>query len=172
MNGEPEKAEKAAQISILQNLLGVLANGTQYLSMHLTNPERAEIILKRLEKVMEVFEVDKLHSNTALLIYYQASIYYCMQQKIPEALGELKKFTDCSIGMINHGIRLHGDGFFTKLDEWFDELDLGAEPVRDEKLIISDILKMFENPALSILFEHEEYKRLKKHLQNECKKSR
>jgi transcriptional regulator with XRE-family HTH domain len=171
MNGEPEKAEKAAQISILQNLLGVLANGNQYLSIHLSNPELAEIILKRLEKVMEIFEVDRLHSNTALLIYYQAAIYYCMQQKITEALGKLKKFTDCSVGIINHGIRLHGDGFFTKLDSWFNELDMGAEPVRNEKLIIKDILQMLENPALSILFEHEEYKQLKKHLLKEGKKS-
>lgn len=164
MNGEPEKAEKAAQISILLDLLGVLNNGNQYLSMHLSNPEPAEIILKRLEKVMEIFEVDRLHSNTALQIYYQAAIYYCMHQKIPEAIEKLEKFADCSISMINHGIRLHGDGFFTMLDEWFDEQDLGADPVRNEKLIISDILKMLDNPALSILFEHEEYEQVKRHL--------
>lgn len=170
MNGEPEKAEKVAQISILINLMGVLSIGTQYLSMHLSDPELAEIILERLEKVMEIFEADKLQSNTALIIYYQAAIFYCMNQRKTEAIEELKKFTECSINMINQGIKLHGDGFFTKLDEWFDELDLGGEPVRNKKLIISDIFQMLENPALSILFEHEEYKKIKKQLQKEGKK--
>ncbi len=164
LNGEPEKAEKAAQISILLDLLGVLNNGNQYLSMHISDPELAETILKRLEKVMEIFEVDRLHSNTALLIYYQAAIYYCMQQKIPEAIEKLERFADCSIDMVNHGMRLHGDGFFTMLDEWFNEQELGADPVRNEKLIITDILTMFENPVFSILFEHEEYKKLKRRL--------
>ncbi|ROR23992.1 DNA-binding XRE family transcriptional regulator [Mobilisporobacter senegalensis] len=167
MTGETKKAEKTAQISILTNLLGILGSGVNYLSMHLSDPELAELILKRLEKVVEIFETDRLHPNISLLVFYQATIFYCLQQKIPEALGELKKFTDCSIYMINQGVRLHGDEFFTKLDEWFDELDLGAEPVRNKKLVIADIFKMYENPALSSLFEEEEYKELKKRLQRE-----
>lgn len=169
LNGEPDKAEKAAQVSIFTNLLGILSCGIQYFSMHLSEVELAESILQRLEKVMDIFEVSKLHSNISLIIYYQAAIYYCMNQRKAEAIEQLQKFADCSIYMINKGIRLHGDGFFTKLDDWFHELDLGSEPVRNENLIISDILQMFENPGLSILFDCKEYKQLKKHLQNEIK---
>lgn len=164
MNGEPDKAEKNVQISMLMNLFVLLSSGAQYLSMQLMNPGRAELIIEKLEKLMEIFEADKIQSNTALAFYYQAAVFYCSQQRKTEALDQLKRFAGCSIHMIDQGIRLHGNDFFTRVDEWFNELDLGAGPVRNEKLIISDILRLFENPSLSILFEAEEYQQLKKRL--------
>ncbi|MBP7174705.1 MAG: helix-turn-helix transcriptional regulator [Thermoclostridium sp.] len=172
LNGEPEKAEKAIQINMLMNLLGLFSNGSLYLSMHLQNARLAELIINRLEKLMKIFEADKLHNNTALAIYYQAAIFYCMQDKKQEALEKMKKYANCSIDMIEHGIKLHGDGFFTKVDEWFNELDLGADPVRNVKLIVSDILRMFENPSLSVLFDMEEYQQLKKTLHRRLQKEK
>lgn len=165
MNGEAEKAETTTQISMLMHLAGILSTGSQYLSMHLQNPELAEKIIQRLERLIQIFEADKLQSNTALSIYYQAAVFYCLQQRKSEALEELKKFASCSTYMIKHGVMLHGDSFFSKVDQWYNELALGAAPVRNEKLIIADILKIFENPALSILFEMEEYQLLKKQMQ-------
>ncbi len=172
MNGESEKAEKVIQINMLMHLLGILSSGSQYLSMHLKNIELAEIIINRLEKLMEIFKADKLHNNTALAIYYQAALFYCMQEKKQEALEELKKFANCSIDMIEQGIRLHGDDFFTKVDEWFGELDLGTGSVRNVKLIVSDILQVFENPSLSILFDTEEYQQLKRTLYKRLRKDK
>ena len=95
-----------------------------------------------------------------------------LREEKQEALEKMKKYANCSIDMIEHGIKLHGDGFFTKVDEWFNELDLGADPVRNVKLIVSDILRMFENPSLSVLFDMEEYQQLKKTLHRRLQKEK
>jgi len=167
MNNEMEKAEKTAQISILLSLLGLLSNGSLYFSMKQSEPELAETILKRLEAVMEIFEADRLHPNVSISVYYQAILFYITQNKEKEALEEFKKFSNCCIFMISQGIRLHGDQFFTKLDEWFDSLELGSAPVRNEKLIIADLLKILENPALNMISKYDEYQYLKKYLEKD-----
>ena len=73
----------------------------------------------------------------------------------------LKKFADCAIGIMRNGIRLHGDEFFTLLEPWLEDFDLGTAPVRNERLVISDIKKLLESPPLAILFKEEEYIRIK-----------
>ena len=97
--------------------------------MQLMNPGRAELIIEKLEKLMEIFEADKIQSNTALAFYYQAAVFYCSQQRKTEALDQLKRFAGCSIHMIDQGIRLHGNDFFTRVDEWVQRTGFGAGPV-------------------------------------------
>ncbi|MGM9974839.1 MAG: hypothetical protein ACI33K_12440, partial [Clostridiaceae bacterium] len=161
MNNQMDKAQELAQISMYINLLSLLSNGTMLFSMNFNNERLSTEILRRLEGIMEIFQVDKLHENTALIIYYQATIFYCIHNRVEEALRMLKKFADCAIGIMRNGIRLHGDEFFTLLEPWLEDFDLGTAPVRNERLVISDIKKLLESPPLAILFKEEEYIRIK-----------
>lgn len=168
MNNQMDKAQELTQISMYINLLSLISYGGVYFSMNMDNQELSERILKRLEGVMEIFQVDKLHDNTSLQLYYQATVFYCIYNKANDALREFKKFADCTIRMIRDGIRLRGDDFFTRLDGWLEDFDLGSAPVRNEKLVVSDIIKILENPALSILFDKKEYIQIKETILKEA----
>ena len=161
MNNQMDKAQELAQISMYINLLSLLSSGTMFFSMNLNNEKISLEILRRLEGIMEIFQVDKLHENTALIIYYYSTVFYCIHNRKEEALRMLEKFSNSVLGVIRNGIKLHGDEFFNLIEPWLEDFDLGTAPVRNERLVISDINKLLESPPLDILFEEEEYIRIK-----------
>ena len=169
MNGETDKAEKSAQINLLLNILGVIANGSSLFALYQEDTKKAEQILERMEQVIAVFSLDHLHPNSTISMYYQAALFYGMKNNREETLDKFKKMSVGCIAMMEGNVCLHGDSFFTKLDDWFLELDLGVKPVRNVKLILADMKMMIENPVFSVIRDSIEYRNFQTYLDKQIK---
>ena len=69
------------------------------------------------------------------------------------------------------GIRFHGDRFFNRLDQWYEELELGTAAVRSGASVKESILQGFENPAFGAFKDQERLQRLKERCEKELSKT-
>ncbi len=160
MTGNVQKAKTVLQISIYQHLLSILGVYPNYLLLYVGDIEKFEEILQRILSVCQVFELDTLHPNTAVQLYYAAAQGYAMQGNNEKSLNMLSKYADiCTSNFFP--LLLHGDDFFDCIDEWFNDFDLGSKPPRDEKVVKDSMIQgIISNPSFSVLSEHPKYKRI------------
>ena len=90
---------------------------------------------QRMEALAETFRIQELHP--VLLFPY----YLCMAQNYA-GFGETRKACEYLeryerlAGMTKWPLKLHGDAYFTLLDEWLeDTMPLGNDMPRDVKLV-------------------------------------
>ena len=164
MTGELEKANRFIQIDMYKNILNLVENGIQLLQVHGQNLETCEKIINRIDQLLVAFDLEKLQPNTAANYHYQVAITYCMHQQEDKAYARLERFVDMVFILFEDGISLHGDEFFDQLDSWFAELDLGAQGVRNEKLVIENTIEALENPAFAGLTHKKQLENLKNKL--------
>lgn len=160
--GEINLAKSVLQISTYQHLLQMLGAFPTYLLLHVNEKDKFKEIVKRATAIIEVFEIDTLHPNTAAQIYFAISQGYAIQNEKEAALDALHKYAFvCTTKFFP--LTLHGDAFFDSLEDWFLDFDLGLEPPRDEKLIKTSMIQAIEtNPNFDILREHPRYKNILK----------
>jgi tetratricopeptide (TPR) repeat protein len=158
MVGNVQKAKEVLQVSIYQHLLSSIGFYPSYLLLSVDNVNQFEKILHRILSLFEIFDLDKLHPNSALQVYFAAAQGYAMQENADRALDMLSKYASiCTSNFFPY--TLHGDEFFDSIDEWFNEFDLGAKSPRDEKLIKESMIQsVTANPAFGILTEQPRYK--------------
>jgi transcriptional regulator with XRE-family HTH domain len=166
MVGNVQKAKEALQVSIYQHLLGLISSYPSYLLLFTDKGNQFERNLHRILSVLEIFELDKLHPNAALQVYYAAAHGYAMQGNSERALDMLSKYgAICTSSFFP--FTLHGDEYFDAIDEWFDEFDLGAKSPRDEKLIKESMIQsVTSNPAFEIFAEQPRYKNIVETMKN------
>lgn len=163
--GKIERAKEVYQIALYQHLLFLVGDSAPLLLLHADQPERVEKIIHRTLQVIEAYQLDTLHPNTAAVFYLTAAQVYCMNEKLGECLKLLEKYVyvceHCFFPMT-----LHGDDFFDTLDEWFIEFDLGNQAPRSEQLIRKSMVDAVEgNPAFTGLTENREFQKLVERLQ-------
>ena len=160
MRGDLPRAKKVLQVSIYQHLMSFVGTFPFYLQLYVQEPDRFETVLARALAVSGAFELDSLHPNTTLQIYFAAAQGYAIQGDAEKALDMLGRYADiCTAGFFP--LTLHGDGFFDSIDEWFDEFDLGPQPPRDEKVVKASMIQsVVQNPAFSALAGHPGYQRI------------
>ena len=62
-------------------------------------------------------------------------------------------------------LRLHGDTYFDKIEDWFDkELDNGTNAPRNRKVVLEDVKKTLDVPPFTILNGNSKFERLKSKL--------
>jgi hypothetical protein len=83
---------------------------------------------------------------------------YSLQGNVEKSLDMLQKYTDiCTKSFFPYS--LHGDSFFDAIDGWFADFDLGADAIRNEKVIKESMLQgVLSNPAFADLAEQPRYK--------------
>ena len=82
-----------------------------------------------------------------------------LQEQILDRIGS---YVDMVCQLYRDDIKLHGDGFFFMLDDWFAQLDLGPDGVRSGKVIKEDVVSSLDYPAFAMLSDKgrlEQYKR-------------
>ncbi len=159
--GEISKAELHSQITVYKDLMNLISNSMAMINLKIKEKEFCEETINRIRKVIEVYDIKNLHPNTALQFNYQEAIFYSVYGDKEKALKSLKEFVNGSLKFIEEGILLHGDKYFNRLEEWFEEFVLKTEAPRNGKVVMESLLPALENPALSIVFDEEEYKELK-----------
>lgn len=164
MLGDNQKAKSFTQLDLYYHILSLVENTKQYLSI-LDNFVVCDETVKRVNKVIEVFELMKLHPNVTAVFYYQAAICYLTNKDIKNALHYLSLYVDGLEELFKNGeIVLHGDWYFDSIMESLKELDIGLNAPRSRKTILEDIYCSFENPIFKTLEGEEEYQVLQDRL--------
>ncbi len=160
MLGNISKAKEVTEISMYQHLLSLTGLTSAYLMLNVENTNKIEEILYRAISVAEIYDLDKLHPNTMLKIYYTAAQVYSLQGNIENALDMLRKYADICTMDFSY-LSLHGDSFFDSIEEWFAGFDLGANTTRNERVVKESMLEIvLSNPKFKSLIEHPGYKNI------------
>ncbi|KOF56302.1 DNA-binding protein [Clostridium sp. DMHC 10] len=171
MLGKNENAKETLQISMYQYILSLIDAFDLYSTFYINDKEKYEEIFRRVFAITEVFNMEKLHPTFLLKIYIYAAQGYASLGEQDKALDILNKYTEISIGDI-YPIKLHGDDFFDLLDDWLLQLDLGVNPVTNEKTIKQNMLNsVICNPSFAVLKESSRFKSIVKKLKNNCEEA-
>lgn len=163
--GKLEMADKSAQIGMYQNLSGLLSHGLHFMMVHSHEYEKVMETVHRLDSVIEAFAFENMNANTVAVYQYQVAVLMAdrLQKNAPvqteeerEALEEqiyyrLEAYCSAITKLFQGGIRLRGDDFLDRLDDWFEGLAIGNCCVRSEKLILESALEGFAHPAFAVL---------------------
>ena len=159
--GEPDKAEKAAQIGMYRSLLDLIAFGENLITLKGDDLAYLKEIIGRLDAVIHTFEVTGLNPNTVAVYDYHVATLLCSKvkewnQEMEQLVKEkLEQYVEAVRRLFADGLLLHGDEFFSTLDEWFADMDLGIEAVRSEKLVMESALEGLENPVFARINDQE-----------------
>ncbi|MCI8668962.1 MAG: helix-turn-helix transcriptional regulator [Lachnospiraceae bacterium] len=165
MSGQAERADSFTQISMFSHLLSLISAATNYLSIHCENFSVCQETMKRIESIISAYHLELLHPASASLFYLQAAITCCFHDKLPETLNLLEKYTVCIRHMFEAEHLLFGnDGYFNRLEQWYQQSELGGNPPRNKKIIFDSAMQAFEIPAFAAIYENPEFIRLKKSL--------
>lgn len=157
MEGNLKQANKVLQITIYQHLLSMI--GASVTMLQLQN-EQFEETLNRILKVAEAYDLEKLNPNIMALTYLNGAYVYVVKGEEDRSLDMLQKYTDlCINGFFPY--TLHGDSYFSELDSWFEEFDLGSQAPRSEEVIKESMIQgIVGNPAFANLLDHPRCKNM------------
>lgn len=160
-HGDHKKAKQFAQLSIYSHLMGVFAGGLQYLMVCMQDFEVARETISRLEALMDTFEVEHLHPNTAAQVRYISAMVYMTHGHEEDALIALRRYKANVDRLLNMDpICLHGDAFFDTIEDSFESLDMSGSPPRNPKLIKESYRSSFDHPIFEPLKNRSEFKSL------------
>ena len=115
----------------------------------------------RLQKLSEIFCLDKLHPGTLLSCYITMAQSMLQSGKKKEALEMLDAYTQLASGNI-YPLKLHGDEYFHLLDDWFEKaFIMGDYPPRNERTIRRSVTQaLAENPFFFSLKEDPRFQKM------------
>lgn len=163
--GHMQKAAGFAQISMYSHLFSLISSAAMRIRIEGDDFAMCEKTISRIEKIMEVFEVEALHPNSASQFYYQAALYFSSQGEKQKAVRQLQKCSLCLKNLLFlKEMTLHGDDYFNLIEFWFKESGLDINAPRDRKLVVEDIKHLYDNPVFAILEKEPDFQKLKKEL--------
>lgn len=158
---EQEKANGLIQVSMYDNVMNLMANGASYLMLHGDQADVCEETVRRIERVAEEYHIMELNPNNLASFEYLAANCYLAQGEREKALSHLETYARCLERLFKEPeLRLHGDAYFDRMEEWFDqELDNGTNAPRSREIVLEDVKKTLDIPAFASLqgdaeFEH------------------
>lgn len=160
MAGDAEKADSFSQISMYQHLMQLISSAQQFLLIHMQETDKCEETIRRMDGLIELYHVEELHENVAAGYHYHVAIIRCMQKREEEAVARLAVYVKLAKKMLDGEFCLHGDAYFTGLEPWFEGLDLGAQPVRDKKLVWESVRENLDTPIFDSLRERKDFQEL------------
>jgi transcriptional regulator with XRE-family HTH domain len=165
MIGDISKADLYNQTAIYTHLLNLVGNSIGLMNFHLGDQKTCEATIHRIRQVIDAYDLEHLHPNISLQFHYQTAVYYCVHSETDKALEELELFVSGSLRFIENGLNLHGDQYFDRIEEWFEEFALKTDAPRNKKVVMDSLIPALEHPALSVLFDTEEYKEMKERIE-------
>lgn len=164
MTGDKDKADSFIQARMYLHLITLIGDGVNYIAMNMQNGKICDETIRRVDKLIEAFELNELNLNVVAIYQYQVAVYYMMSENQGETIERLRKYASTVCGLLNNGM-LHGDSYFTKLDKWFEGLDLGPQMPRSKKLVLQNAAENLKNPVFAGLQEKNEFKSIEKMLE-------
>lgn len=163
--GDAEKARSYAQAKQYLDLLELIGDAVLALSLNAEDMEQCEETIRRITGVMELYHLEALHPNVAAQFLFQSAVVCAVNGRDAEALAALSRFEKCVDRLqAAEEIRLHGDEYFDRLDDWIDRLPLGSMAPRDKSFIRQNLQVSLSHPAFDSIREQEEFQRLVRRL--------
>lgn len=158
MTGKTQEAKAVCQVGIYQYLIALFSLMSHYQGLCGDDRRMFDETQQRMEALAETFRIQELHP--VLLFPY----YLCMAQNYA-GFGETRKACEYLeryerlAGMAKWPLKLHGDAYFTLLDEWLeDTMPLGNDMPRDEKLVRKSMVEAVSgNPVFAVLAEDAQF---------------
>lgn len=166
MLGNKEKADGCSQINMYEMIMNLLAGATCYLMIHTGDLSVCEETIDRIERVAEAYRITELNPNSLLGFEYQAAICYLAHDQKQKALERIDKYVVCLSHLFSTAdLKLHGDAYFNKVEDWFDdELDNGTNAPRNRKVVLEDAKKTLDIPPFTGLNGMPEFEKIKNKL--------
>lgn len=161
--GDIRKADSHTQIHFFESALALLSSANNYLFVHMGELEKCEIMIAKMDALFAQGIPGEPGENGEAQFHYTAAIVYGTHKRIPEGLARLSRFVQIVKQMKQRGMRLGNDALFDRLEEWFEESELGADAVRDSALVMESVGQALDHPAFSC-FPKEELAKLKREL--------
>lgn len=165
MAGQMEKAKNFTQVTMYQHLLALVGTATFDLQMNWENQERCAATLKRIDGLIELYQLQKLHPNSVAIYQYHAALAYVMQQQDEQALTRLALYVQAVEQLLDDDLLIHGDSYFDQLTTWIESAPLGKESIRNPKLVLASSLQTLEHPLFAKLQFKPEFQLQKLKLQ-------
>lgn len=179
MAGKTEQAEKAAQIGMYRSLMDLIGYGMHLLQVKGADEAYGLNILKRLDCLMESFEMIGLNPNTLAGYEYRAALFLAgkraeaqspetaesMEEKVFE---RIENYLKACRQLFDDGVELHGDSFFSRLDEWFAGLELGTSGVRSTSQVKESVLQGLKHPVFAGLKDQDRLQNMEEDYKNAC----
>lgn len=159
--GQPEKAAQVLQAGIYQAMIELLNLLLPYLMLCPEDPGAFQETCRRLLALTDAFRLETLHPGILLTIYVSLAQAYMQLADSEKALEMLGRYVDLALSGI-YPLRLHGDSYFTMLDDWLEEnLPLGSDMPRDQAAVQKSILTgLTANPAFASLMSEKRFQAL------------
>ncbi|MBQ9984124.1 MAG: helix-turn-helix transcriptional regulator [Lachnospiraceae bacterium] len=160
MTGQMEKATEWNQVNIFANLLSMVGNSTFYIMSNLSDKKVALTTIERTQKLVDAYELDKLHPNSYLQFIYTKALFYATNGMEQAALENLTVFVDGAIDFILNAAYLHGDEYFDRLDNHLKKMDNYNMLPRNPKTVLASIGENLQHPAFAGLHDKPEFQAL------------
>lgn len=170
MVGDLEKGKSFTQISMYNHLMAMIDGATKYLALNSDNLKLCEETAKRIETLIDAYELKYLNANVTGLFYYQMGICYgTAGQEV--ALDWLYKYAICIDGLLkDKEITLRTDSYFNLLEVWFEKLELQGKAPRDKRIVWESFRDSIKHPAFLPFADTCKYKEIEKIIQKRGEK--
>ena len=161
MTGNITEAKRILQAGIYSSLLALLNLLSSYMTCCADAPLMYEETCRRLMGIAEGIEIKNLHPGMFLTLELSAAQGFCALNEKARALELLEDYTELVLSDKNP-FTLHGDSWFTLLDEWLERcLPLGSSLPRSEAVIRKSMGEaVFNNAAFESLKGEPRFERL------------
>ncbi|MEG0385208.1 MAG: helix-turn-helix transcriptional regulator [Solibacillus sp.] len=167
MLGNQEKAKEVLQVSIYQQTVGLISNATETLLLEVDHTAHFDETIKRIQLLLETFQITNLNPNVALVFYIKAASGYMMRNQTEQALQMIEQYTQiCSA--LKFPLELSGDAYFYMLGQWIDQQErVDKQAPRDNLSIKKDLVaSVANNPIFSALQDNTQFKMMMTNLQH------
>ena len=141
----------------------MVADSCSFFDIHIGENDICDKTISRLDAVIDAYHLEELNLNVVAGYQYRVAAYSSLNENNEQALMRLEKYAKIVCDMMDKGM-LHGDSYFSKLDKWFEKLDLGTQMPRSKKLVMKSARENLNNPLFDKIRDRKEFKRIEKML--------
>jgi len=158
MLGDAGRAEQTLQGKIFTDVVILMNSLTAYLGMLGGNVPRLEETLLRIKGLSRAFDLERLHPLLPASACLAGAQMYAQLGLQEEALAQLEEYARIVTGDI-YPLRLHGDGYFDRLDAWLEADQMGGTLPRSEPVIRGSMVEgLTRNPAFAGLADNGRFR--------------
>ncbi|MDE7310141.1 MAG: helix-turn-helix domain-containing protein [Eubacterium sp.] len=167
MAGETEKAKSYVQVKYYIDLVNLVGDAMQFLSLHEADEGRCRETVRRVRGILELYQLEELHPNLSAQFYYLSAATFAAGGMEEEALEALRHFEQCADQLLQaEEVKIHGDRYFDLLDAWIERLPLGSMAPRDKSFIRQSLWESLSRPVFDSIRDSREFQRLVQRCKN------
>lgn len=158
-----EKGNDFAQISMYLHILMLVIDATRFLAINKENLEKCVETQRRVEKVVEIYNLKEINFHFVSLFMYQMAEIYCYHGEKEKAIEQLIRYEALIESFLTGRIGyLQSDNYFERLNIWFEKSILSGNFAREKKTVCEAVIMALESPLLNGLKGEKDFIKLKK----------